>query len=272
MLTRKRFKDPQLWERNQRKLYRNLGQEYTNSKGKKVSSRKMKPVCSAKCRLKCFSKITENKRQEMFDYYWQIGSIDSQRTFINSCMSEITPMYRNTKPGSTRSKNFRYTFQIDNSPLQVCKTFFKNTLGINNRVILTTTKKKDENGMITSDQRGKHNKQRKISNVVKNDILEHIRLFPSIESHYCRSRMNKTYLDGSLNIKIMYKLYIEYCNSNNKPFAKHGVYAHILNIETNVGFHVPKKDQCSLCENYKNANDETKDSLKEKFESHLKEK
>ncbi|KAJ8936395.1 hypothetical protein NQ314_012381 [Rhamnusium bicolor] len=155
--------------------------------------------------------------------------------------------------------------------MQVCKTYFKNTLGINNRVIFTTTKKTDNQGMVNSDQRGKSNKDR-IPEEVKNDIRNHIKSFPTVSSHYCRARTNKMYIDGSLNIQTLYRLYVERCKSNHKEYAKLTTYRHILNSETNIGFHTPKKDQCALCENFKNANQETKENIKERFEKHIKEK
>ncbi|KAJ8931321.1 hypothetical protein NQ314_015776 [Rhamnusium bicolor] len=86
--------------------------------------------------------------------------------------------------------------------------------------------------MVNSDQRGKSNKDR-IPEEVKNDIRNHIKSFPTVSSHYCRARTNKMYIDG---------------------------------------FHTPKKDQCALCENFKNANQKTKENIKERFEKHIKEK
>ncbi|KAJ8936118.1 hypothetical protein NQ314_012484 [Rhamnusium bicolor] len=117
----------------------------------------------------------------------------------------------------------------------------QNTLAINNRIIFTTTKKRDENGFLSADKRGRHGKQKRVKTEIINDIKEHIDLFPRVSSHYCRAKTNKQYLDGSLNIAIMYRLYVENCKRNGKEYAKLSMYTNILNTNTNIAFHVPKK-------------------------------
>ncbi|KAK4885146.1 hypothetical protein RN001_001417 [Aquatica leii] len=232
-LTRKRLRDSESWKKNIRKKRRNLGLAYTSAKGKEVCGREMKEVCFEKCRLKCSTRIFTEERKAIFDYLWMLGNIKAQRVYINSCMTEVNPTYRNPKPGSNQSKNFTYSLTVESKKIQVCKTYFKNTLAINNRVIFTTSKKRDQQGMIDSDRRGKSNKDR-ISDKVKNDIRNHIGSFPTVSSHYCRARTNKFYLDGCLNIQTMYRLYVERCKTNHREYAKVTTYRHILNTETNL--------------------------------------
>uniref|UniRef100_A0A2S2NJY1 DUF7869 domain-containing protein n=2 Tax=Schizaphis graminum TaxID=13262 RepID=A0A2S2NJY1_SCHGA len=50
------------------------------------------------------------------------------------------------------------------------------------------------------------------------------------------------------------------------------LYSRIFNTEFNISFFVPKKDQCSLCESYKNADDIEKVLKDEKYQLHLSEK
>lgn len=103
-LTRKRIRDIESWKRNKCKRSRHLGIEYTNAQGKVVAARRMGDVCSDKCRLKCFTKITNDERRQIFDYYWKLGNVDLKRSFLNNSMSEINSVYRMTKPGSTLLK------------------------------------------------------------------------------------------------------------------------------------------------------------------------
>ncbi|XP_072393520.1 uncharacterized protein [Diabrotica undecimpunctata] len=241
-LTRKRLSYSEKWEKNIKKRKRNLGEEYINASNKKIEKRKMLTSCNDKCRLKCATKISEDQRRCIFKAYWQLGSIDRQRGFIDSHVSEITPVYRTTKEGNNRSKNLKYTFRVEDKVFQVCNTFFKNTLVINNRTIFTTTRKKDKHGCLLTDQRGRHGKQKRINEEVLQGIRDHINSFPRKKSHYCRDRTNKEYLDGSLNISTMYHLYVESCTLNNKQVAKISMYSKILNTETNIAFHIPKKD------------------------------
>lgn len=270
--TRKRIRDCDNWEKNKKKIKRNLGEEYVNAAKNKVEKKVLKGPCNEICRLKCFTKFTEDQRKTIFEKYWKLGSIDKQRDFIHKNISEIIPPYRYTKTGSNRSKTIKYTLQVEGQAIRVCKTFFKNTLAINNRTIFTTTKKKDEYGFLKPDQRGKHGKQKRVKQEVIDGIREHFNSFPRVSSHYCRARTKKEYLDGSLNIATMYRLYVENCIQNNQEYAKISMYSKILNTETNIAFHVPKKDQCSLCTNYENGDEDNKEKIKEKFEKHLQEK
>ena len=75
--------------------------------------------------------------------------------------------------------------------------------------------KKDEQGCLVFDQRGKHRKQRMIKEEIIQGIRDHIKSFPKKTSHYCRKRNNKEYLYGSLNIATMYCLYVGHCKSYN---------------------------------------------------------
>lgn len=67
--------------------------------------------------------------------------------------------------------------------------FVKNsTLAITDRPIKIVIKKQTltTNGMITSDDRGKHNDHLQIDIDVKNSVRNHINSIPRIKSHYCR--------------------------------------------------------------------------------------
>jgi hypothetical protein len=46
----------------------------------------------------------------------------------------------------------------------------------------------------------------------------------------------------------------------------------VFNEEFNIAFFAPEKDQCELCIAFKNAEGEEKETLQEKYDSHLKEK
>lgn len=62
--SRKRKANPKLWKKHQAKLLRNSGKAYTSlSKSKKLfDAKKMGPVCSGKCKLKCSTKFTHEER------------------------------------------------------------------------------------------------------------------------------------------------------------------------------------------------------------------
>ena len=50
------------------------------------------------------------------------------------------------------------------------------------------------------------------------------------------------------------------------------MYRYIFNTHFNIGFQKPMKDQCDLCNSFKNATDSDKIKMKEKYERHIKNK
>ncbi|CAK1600151.1 unnamed protein product [Parnassius mnemosyne] len=70
----------------------------------------------------------------------------------------------------------------------------------------------------------------------------------------------------------MHRNYKTQRSSIQKEAATYDVYAKIFNTEFNVSFFIPKKDQCDLCESFKNAVGEDKDKLLPEYNLHQKEK
>ena len=70
----------------------------------------------------------------------------------------------------------------------------------------------------------------------------------------------------------MYHLYMEKCKKDNKKPAGFSVYRSTFCKEYNLGFHKPKKDQCSLCTIYENTKQsgERTQKLIEEYEQHQK--
>ena len=67
-----------------RKIARNTGKQYENSKGKQVRARILKPTCGEKCRLQCSQKISNEAREKIFHSYWKLGCIEKQRALVTS--------------------------------------------------------------------------------------------------------------------------------------------------------------------------------------------
>jgi len=206
--TRKRLIHKENWQKNIKKQLKNSGKEYVGANDKVKAAKIMKMPCNEKCRLKCTNKLKIDDRAIIHNNYWKLADINKQREFIIRHMSTINPKYRSKLP-TNRSLNYSYNFTVNDEKIKVCKTMFMNTLGISSRVIFTTTQKIYD-GILEEDKCGKHgNHGRAISLEVKDSIRTHITSFPAIESHYCRSTTSKKFIDGSLNISLMYKLYVE---------------------------------------------------------------
>ena len=78
-------------------------------------------------------------------------------------------------------------------------------------------------------------------------VRNHIKSFPVVDSHYCRGKSNKNYLDGSLTLTKVYDLY----KVTDESSVKENIYRKVFNEEFNLSFFKPKKDRCDECEEYK---------------------
>lgn len=183
----------------------------------------------------------------------------------------MIPKYRLNTEGSKRGYNTAYYFTVGEEKIRVCKDYFMKTLDVGDKFIRNAFKKLDRSGILEKERRGSHGNERKISEAVKNDIRNHIRSFPRIESHYLRAQSSREYLDESLSLSEMYCLYTQHQKALGKECAKKCMYEKVFSTEFNISFFSPKKDQCCLCESYKNTNDPG-EGLKSKYKLHIQQK
>ncbi|CAH0399738.1 unnamed protein product [Chilo suppressalis] len=198
--------------------------------------------------------------------------LSRQRDFVSKCIKEVKQKYSLHSENSKRSLNLAYHFIVDSETTRVCKRFFQATLDIGHSFITTIKKKSTSTGTVLEDMRGKCSKGNSLPDTIKNGVREHINTYPRKESHYCRSSTRREYLDGDLNLSLMYRQYKEWCVANEKPLAKKGTYEHIFITEFNISFYRPKKDQRSLCCSYNNMTSEDKLELESAYQTHLQAK
>lgn len=131
-------------------------------------------------------------------------------------------------------------------------------------------------GILDVDKRGKHgNFGRKVDEATKDTIRTHIKSFPTVPSHYFRANNSRQFIEGSLNISMMYRLYIEMCREQNIEYAKKNMYQNIFNSEFNISFFKPKKDLCMCCKAFKNLNQSDADKFdveEDQYNKHQEEK
>nr|CAI5870500.1 unnamed protein product [Callosobruchus analis] len=170
--------------------------------------------------------------------------------------------------------NNAFYFIVRDTKYRVCKLIFKSTLGISDRPIRTVVQKKTlfTGGMITEDGRGKHGNHFRIDEAIKRGVRQHIQSIPRIESHYCRSKSSREYIDGGKSLSQLHRDYVDNCIQKGEPYANYLMFSRIFNYEYNIAFFSPKKDQCEDCMAFKVASDEEKIPLKDDYENHLKEK
>lgn len=261
------------------KKLRNSGKEYImGSTGKKVrKERKIDPPCTEKCKLKCFKNFTEEERMVFFHSYWDLGDLQKQRIFIKSSMEIIQPAYRYVREGGTRKKrdnNNAFFLYRNGEKVRVCKLFYRNTLNITNRTIRTVQQKRNKmsNVLLENDLRGRHGKQAKIDEVLKQGVNAFIAKIPKIESHYTRASTSKHFIDGSKTIADIHRDYMADCKASNVPFVNYVMFYRIFTDDYNISFFTPNKDLCETCCTYDNAEGEEKNKLEEYYNQHIVEK
>ena len=236
-----------------RKQLKLEGKEYTSSRGKPVQAKKVRQI-SCNCKLQCSSKVNDTQRQAVFDMFYGLGSPERQRDFVCQHVEQrdtITILDHNKELiKKTRQVTRKFFLVADGNRIQVCKRFFQDTLDIGHGYI-NTTMKQAEDGMYTGqEKRGKHTPPNKTSEESKARVRRHIESFPAVESHYCRQRSKRKFLDSTLNVNVMYGFYSDSCKTDGVKPVSSSLYREIFNTEYNLGFHKPKKDLCHVCALY----------------------
>ncbi|CAH1983229.1 unnamed protein product [Acanthoscelides obtectus] len=294
-ISKKKLRREHTWKRNIIKSSRSQGKKYTNWKGKKQLARKMKTSCEEKCRMKCLNKMSEEERHKIFTEYWGLGDVNRQRDFISKYVTVVskartrirkknkhhpaelpekndnTFLELSNDKNSRRNSTFTYSLpKNENNKVQICKTFFLNTLSISAQVVKTVMNKTGTSGIVSEDRRGKACKNTLIDESTKQNVRDHINLFETIESHYCRQKTSRKYLPPTFNVSKMYTMYLEYCQEKNiRKTVTEAMYRTIFNRDFNLSFFQPKKDLCDICHNYDNSSLEEKLELEEDYRIHI---
>ncbi|CAH2091878.1 unnamed protein product [Euphydryas editha] len=95
---------------------------------------------------------------------------------------------------------------------------------------------------------------------------------PVIESHYLRAQTTREFISSDKSLADIYRDYKRLRERDELPVATSSTFNRIFNTEFNISFFVPKKDQCDLCERFKNSDEKEKRKLIQEYEEHLKEK
>lgn len=225
-----------------------------------------------------------NKEIIIFKSFWELKDINRQRDYISKyvqCNKKARNRQRTQNQeqdeqddnNSRRNFTFIYYLQTEISKIQVCKTFFLNTLCISGQTVRTVFNKMNSAGNVNEDQRGKACKNSMLDKSVKQSVRDHMNMFETIDSHYCRQKTERKYLPPTLNIYKMFTLYEEYCLENNvEKKATESMYRHIFTTEFNMSFFLPKKDLCDVCHSYENSLPEGKLEMEQEYQRHIENK
>lgn len=163
-------------------------------------------------------------------------------------LMEAKPVARRRKSSENcvKSVTFAYSVVKQGGRIPVCKKAFLSLHVISNSRLQRINQFVKE-GKVPIDLRGKHNNRPHVLNseyIVK--IKEHIESFPCKISHYSSGKEVK-YLDGKLNVKSMYDLFIKKWPTLNKK-VKYEYYLKYFNENYSLRFGRPQVDVCSECE------------------------
>ena len=167
---------------------------------------RMGKPCGPTCRKKCWDRIPEDRRKELFQSYWNITYME-KRSFIFHTVSQQETKRQTSAGPSKRKKSLSYQF-IDNlgQAQDVCKTFYLTTIGYhpkNDRLIQTVIGNSTPSSLTPSQER--RGKQTPPNTFNMAPIHEHIESFNPTISHYRREHAPmRRYLPSDITVKLLY--------------------------------------------------------------------
>ena len=166
----------------------------------------------------------------------------------------------------------------------VCQKAFINLHGITRGRVVGVANRSISSITSPPDRRGKHStRPNKIPDSIREQVKDHIKSFPSNESHYSRKHTSHKYLASELNVVIMHDLYLQKyephvyerksAGEKVKPQISYDYYRNVFNTCFNLSFGRPRSDTCSKCDelNIKiqaAENDDKKKSLEAELNIH----
>ena len=274
---RKRVRDVDQWAKTTQKRKRNSGKSYVSRTTKKeVRARRV----GQRCGDGCFTKITLPIVNNIHNEFWEIGDFSLQNAFLQKCVSE-KPVKRRRAPrnpdAQRRHRKTANEYQLSYGDQQfiVCFKGFLSILDVSVTRVRNALKAVSAAGMPRGDLRGHCSFPTKIPDHVVNKVLEHIRSFLTVTSHYTRAKSpHMRYLAGNLNIKKMYRMYLHWMTDNYPGERKVLMSFYRMHFRRmNLGFKPPTTDSCATCDELKvkisQAATADKEALKEKLDQHV---
>lgn len=256
-VTRKRKSKNKDWLVSKRKEAYDRGKSYINAKHQIIPKKEIKLPCKKGCKFKCNETVNADLRQNIFDGFYSLDK-QGKQVFISQMVDYTNVSRKTTKDAegnlqnSKRRITYCYHFSVNEEKKRVCKKFYLGTLGISQKMVYGVLEGRQSNsGIPKTSKKSTRNTKQKVSENQKKQVRDHINSFPVIDSHYCRAKTNKAYLQPFLNISKMYDLYKEKCLETSENPVKESYYRFVFNTEFNIDFHKPKKDRCDICELHK---------------------
>ena len=190
--------------------------------------RKLGPKCESvfckKASNRFCDSLLEDDRKEIFQKFWKMDWEQKRLYIINMVSYGEKARFYTTSSTSRRLNTVQYFLKIPSGRYQVCKTTFLNTLGLNEKMVMHWVNKGKIFGILDNPESRNHQrsmkKQTSPHSLRSNNQKEHVKKFlddlPKLESHYCRQKTSKLYLQYDFKSKSeVYSLYKERCSNDN---------------------------------------------------------
>ncbi|KAK3921618.1 polyprotein [Frankliniella fusca] len=271
-----RSRNPGRWKQAVIKKLKESGQAHVSLKGKEREAKTMGDGCSATCKRRCHFNISHDDRSAVFQKFYSIENHTTKWYFVANHV-KTDDIKRKTVVGPSQRKcTHTYYLPVDGIDKQVCRNFFLETLAISEKFVRTALQKKKLNaGSIPVDGRGKKKKRQAVNIIIREDVMNHIRKYKTIEGHYTRKSSKARYLPEFLNKRMMHSQYLieKQAEGITENIASLRQYREVFKSEFNLKFFKPKKDQCSKCLSWKNKTprEKTEEAL-QKYQKHISDK
>lgn len=228
-------------------------------KNTKIEQHFLRNGCDVSCKKKCLENIVQNRREEIHKQFWKLSK-DDQKSFLFSCIVNISKKRKTVEGESRRKRTLRYYFTNEGGEKkEICKPFFLTTLGYkrNNDKFIRNLFSPDNFSSISVKLDGrKSNGAKKIN---RDTIIKHIESFGPQISHYRREHAPKRrYLPNDITIRLMYDNYKEKYPTSCFSYY---LYREVVASE-NISFTKLGHEECWACEIFKKHNAEhTKENL-----------
>jgi len=224
--------------------------------------------CAKLCQNKCSKKFDESQREDIFKFFWELDH-ERRRDYLLSCMKQVQIKRKRSIGESRRSVTNEYFLKHNSIEVQVCQQFLLKTLDVPQKLLRYTHLNKSPVNTAKKDRRGYNTPRNKTSPEQLQIVDKFIRCLPAVSSHYCRNKSNKKYLPTEFrNIANLYLIYKDYCTKKNEFPISSLVFRRFFKTKYSIGFHLPKKDKCKICEK-KNENVNNNEEEIQKYNCHI---
>nr|BDV50047.1 MAG: hypothetical protein [Porcellio scaber clopovirus] len=197
----------------------------------------MKPPCNPKCPHRCSSKIDFQRRKEIFSNFQNLETKKLQQNFI-----ENNHRINLDKPKTNKKRRQIIAFRLydnDNQEQWVCRTFFRNTIGLTVSRMRTFMKRILHNleYKTTKDLPIEEENPFRKYFVIRADIRKHIASIPKIKSPgtmISTQQQLQTFIDGSKFIKDLHQDYVKKCLDLSRPYGSLKMYRNIFTNELKI--------------------------------------